>query len=235
MYYRFIALSASLLILNSVIALNNSLDDSVDNHQNTDEVFDIVTIENISYSTTTPIINVKAVSSIEKREGALRGVTSISSNEFNYMSPIKREFLSIDVSLIELIGDKNYNRYVSLQPTEYNVNIYSFINHFNIYKDFFSNLKLYSIEDVEVLYSDNSLEIAQLVMCDGAYYSIQNNTIYTVEWLYTASIDTILDENIPLSELELILDSTCEVISDIIDTNASDNYKEKIFSYQTVS
>lgn len=230
MYYRFIALSASLLILNSVIALNNSLDESVDDRRSTDEVFDIVTLENISYSTATPIINVKAVSSIEKREGALRGVSSISNNEFNYMSPIKREFLSIDVSLIELIGDKNYNRYVSLQPTEYNVNIYSFINHFNIYKDFFSNLKLYSIEDVEVLYSDNSLEIAQLVMCDGAYYSAQNNTIYTVEWLYTASIDTILDENIPLSELELILDSTSDVISDIIDANASDNYKEKIIS-----
>lgn len=222
--YRFITLFASFLLFMSIFNFNErrysgeefeSVDDNLDEN--------IVKLESISYSKAVPIINVKSVSSILKRESI-----GVNDAEFNYISPIKKAYLTIDNSLVELIGYNNYNRYKSLQVSEYNCNIYSFVNYFNIHKDFFTNLKLYPKDEVEILFSGNSQLIADLVVSDGAYYSKTRNTIYTVEWLNTATIDEILYEEISIEELKLISDKTSSVIESLFDFNSGKNYKSKI-------
>lgn len=224
--YRFITLLASFLIFLSIFNLSITYNDE-DILDFGDNEFDenLTKLESISFSKAIPIINVKFVSSILKRENI-----GITDGEFDYISPIKREYLTIDDSLVELIGRDNYDRYRMLQVSEYNCNIYSFIKYFNINQELFSNLKLYSQEEIEILFSQDPQRIVELVMVDGAYYSSTRNTIYTVEWLKTATIDDILNEEIDLNKLRLIMDKTANVIDGVLDNSSGASYKLKIIA-----
>lgn len=225
--YRVIALICSLLILvSNLVVGTKETDDGTSNIQQQE----LVKLEEITFNKSIPIINVKSVSSIIKRENILQDNSSIDENEFNYRSPIQKDYLEINPSLIEFVGSDNYDRYVSFQETEYNCNIYSFIKYFNINKEFFINLELYSLEEVEILYSEDSNKIADLVIIEGAYYCDENNTIYTVEWLKTATIDDIVNENIDLNELVLNIDKTTAIIDGVLDNNTSANYRLKILT-----
>ncbi len=229
-FYRFLSISATFCIIVSMLALNQSYEIKEIVIVNDDESSNEASqSEDLLYSLSNPIINIKSISSIKKRENVL--IDSLSDSDFNYMSPIKKEFLQIDRSLIDFVGDDNYYRYISLQQTEYNCNVYSFIKYFNINEDLFTSLKLYTQEEVEILYSDDPQKIAELVILDGCYYLDETNTIYTVEWLYTASKDDILNEGILFENLILIIDKTLNVITNIVGENAGDLYKAKILDF----